>query len=299
MDQGRLFVEQHASDETPWFLWVGPPGPHDPFDPPGEWAHRYDPKMIDPGLRRFSTNPLARMRAEQMQVKEASDRQIQEMRSLYYGGISFIDHKIGQQIQDLKDRGEYDNTWIIFTADHGEFAGDFHLTTKGQFHWQADRIPLVIKPPAKFSNIPRGTHADALVEFIDIATTICDIAGGAGPGDCGMSLLPILKGEVPLAHHRQVAHSQVGDTFMIQTSRYKLIFQDKDRIEVQALFDLEHDPGELNNIVADEPEMVNQLITEVVKPFFESTSDRLEDPWRDTSPWQQWGRSPHLEAMEP
>jgi len=125
--------------------------------------------------------------------KEASDRQIQEMRSLYYGGISFIGHKIGQQIQDLKDRGEYDNTWIIFTADHGEFAGDFHLTTKGQFHWQADRIPLVIKPPAKFSNIPRGTHADALVEFIDIATTICDIAGGAGPGDCGMSLLPIRR----------------------------------------------------------------------------------------------------------
>ncbi len=298
MDQGRCFIDGHTADEQPWFLWVGPPGPHDPFDPPGDWAHMYNPKTIDPGLRRFSENPLARERAENMRVKEASDAQIQEMRALYYGGISFIDHKIGQQIQDLKDRGLYDDTWIIFTADHGEFAGDFHLTTKGHFHWQADRIPLVIKPPVSLKGAPRGEYSDALSEFIDIASTIRDIAGGELPEDCGHSLLPILNGKTPLHIHREVAHSQVGDTFMIQTRQYKLIFQDQIEMNVQALFDLARDPEELKNLRDDEPATVRQLIDEIVKPFFNETSNRLPSPWIDTSPWQGWGKYPHLDALE-
>ena len=298
MDRGRAYITEHAQDTTPWFLWVGPPGPHDPFDPPEEWAEMYDPASLNVGLRRFSENPIDRTRAEQMQVKDASDDEIRRMRALYYGGISFIDHKIGQMIQDLKDQDIYDDTWIIFTADHGEFLGDFHLTTKGHFHWQADRIPLIIKPPATLSKAPRNIGSDALVEFIDIATTIRNIAGGDLPGDRGRSLLPLLSGEQPSDRHRDVVHSQIGDTYMMMTDHHKIIFRDKDKPDIQAFYDVQQDPGELRNIRDDSSDDASRMLIDIVAPFFTDTADTLPSPWQDASPWQQWDRYPHLDILE-
>jgi len=298
MDRGRAYVTEHAADKKPWFLWVGPPGPHDPFDPPGDWAEMYDPSSLDAGLRRFSENPLAKTRADLMRVKDASDDEIRRMRALYYGGISFIDHKIGQMVQDLKDQHLYDDTWIIFTADHGEFLGDFHLTTKGHFHWQADRIPLIIKPPASLRGAPRNAASDALVEFIDVATTIRDIAGGELSGDQGRSLLPVLSGNQPLNRHRDVVHSQIGNTFMMMTETRKIIFQDKDAPAVKAFFDVQEDPEELHNILDQSTDEVSRMISTVIDPFFSETSDLLPPPWVDISPWQQWDRYPHLDMLE-
>ncbi|MEE2710021.1 MAG: sulfatase-like hydrolase/transferase, partial [Gemmatimonadota bacterium] len=236
--------------------------------------------------------------ADLMQVKDASDDEIRGMRALYYGGISFIDHKIGQMVQDLKEQHLYDDTWIIFTADHGEFLGDFHLTTKGHFHWQADRIPLIIKPPTSLSGAPRNVASDALVEFIDVATTIRDIAGGELSGDQGRSLLPILSGGQNPDLHRDVVHSQVGNTFMMMTEKHKIIFQDKDAPVVKAFYDVREDPEELHNILDQSAEEVSRIISTRVTPFFSETSDSLPPPWEDVSPWQRWDRYPHLEMLE-
>ena len=64
--------------------------------------------------------------------------------------------------------------------------GDFHRTTKTDFHRASENVPLIIKPPKALKNCPRGQVSDALVELIDVATTMLAIAGGDLPGDQGV-----------------------------------------------------------------------------------------------------------------
>ena len=105
MDHGIKFIRDHQKDDKPWLLWVGPEGPHDPFDPPGKWAKMYDPSKLQVGLRRFSEDPQVLAKSQGKGVKDASDAEIQEMRAQYYGNISFIDHKIGEMIDELQKDG--------------------------------------------------------------------------------------------------------------------------------------------------------------------------------------------------
>ena len=280
MDRGIEFLRQRGPDGKPWLLWVGPEGPHDPFDPPGKWAKMYDPSKLQVGIRRLSEDPMAVEKAMSVAAKDASDAEIQKMRANYYGNISFIDHKIGEMIDELQKDGRYDDTWIIFAADHGEMLGDFHCTSKVVFHRQAENVPLIIKPPKSLKNCPRGQVSDALIELIDVATTMRAIAGGDLPGDQGRSLLPILSGEADLHHHRDSQHSQVWDVCMIRTATRKLVFKNLEEPQVLAYYDLEKDPQELTNLHDQRADEIAAFIQNEVKPFFASTRDTLPVQWK-------------------
>lgn len=302
MERGREFVAAHAEDTKPYFLWLGPPGPHDPFDPPGRWATMYDPaKIKDVGLREFSPIPSARATAERIGVKDAPDDEIRRMRAMYYGNVSLIDYKIGQIADELKKQGRYDETWIIVTADHGEFLGDYNLTRKSLFHRCADQVPLVIKPPKSYGKCPRGTVSNALVQLFDVATTIREIAGGELPGDRGQSLLPILSGDAPLERHRDLASAQIGREAMCRDERYKIVFNRGDGDRIDAFFDLREDPRELNNLGASP--QARAFMKEKVEPFYARTAERLSarEPWEDQYPFKAWGRyvaGDCIESME-
>ena len=300
MNRGLTFLREHAADTRPWFLWLGPEGPHDPFDPPGEWADLYDPEKLDPGIRRFSEDPFHREAAEKMAVHEAPDAEIRRMRALYYGNISFLDHKIGECVKLLKEQGRYDNTWIVVSSDHGEMLGDFHLTAKRVFHRQAERVPLVIKPPASVAGAPRGHISDALVELNDVATTMRDIAGGELPHDQGKSLLPILRGEADPDAHRETVHSQYTDANgMIRTATRKMVFNNPDDPSPRAYYHLDEDPDELRNRVGENPAEEQAFLEKHVLPFYR---EGLEpDPslcWPEVRPWLTWGRHPIKEILD-
>lgn len=298
MDRGIDFLRLHQKDSQPWLLWVGPEGPHDPFDPPGKWAKMYEPAKLQVGIRRLSEDPQAAARALSGAVKDAPDHVVQEMRANYYGNISFIDHKIGEMIDGLKRDGRYDDTWIIFAADHGEMLGDFHLTSKVIFHRQADEVPLIIKPPKSLEGCPRGQVSDALVELIDVATTMRTIAGGDLPGDQGRSLLPLLGGRADLHHHRDSLHSQVQDTCMIRTATRKMVFKNPDQPDVLAFYDLEKDPQEFKNLRHERVAEIEAFIENEVKPFYASTRDKLPPQWNPGPPYAAWGnRNPHFEIL--
>ncbi len=291
LELGREYIAEHANDPNPYFLWLGPPGPHDPFDPPDEWATRYDPTQIkDVGLRQFSSQPKLRERAQKMGLKDADDAEIRRMRALYYGNISMIDYKIGHLVDELKKQGRYDDTWIIVTADHGEFLGDYHLTMKSAFHRVADQVPLVIKPPASYENCPRGLVSNALVELIDVGTTIREISGGELDGDLGKSLLPMLSGSASSDQHRSLAYSQLGQTGMARDERFKIVFNREDGNDIEAFYDLQEDPQELNNLAESQAQAAQAMMKDKVEPFFERTSERWDKPWKVQYPFQSWGR---------
>jgi len=239
---------ENVPDDFPWHLFVSFVGPHDPFDPPREYADRYRtvemPAAIPP-------SPDGKPRSYTEQQRGLEGDEIVETRRQYCAAIELIDDQVGLLMDALEQRDMLDNTVIIFSSDHGEMLGDHGLYTK-TFPYEASiRVPLIVSGPG----LPRGSPVDTLVELIDVNPTICDCAGLLPQEDIdARSLLPILRGETQT--HRDDALSMLRGFQCLRTDTHKLIVNQNDCVE---LYDMEHDPDETNNIAEGNPDKVADL----------------------------------------
>jgi arylsulfatase len=219
-------LEELPADE-PWYLWVNIPGPHDPFDPPAEFHKRYADVDFAPPI---NPNP------------EADPVELNQQRRSYAACCEHIDELCGRIIATVDQRGELDNTLIIFASDHGEMLGDHGRWTKSLPHEPSVHVPLIIAGPGVAN--PGRTH-DGLVELIDLAATITDAAGAAPvEGWDSQSLTPALAGQTDA--HRDIAASGLRKWRLAFDGRYKLIITED---QPDQLFDLQEDPNELHNCI--------------------------------------------------
>ena len=131
-------------DDFPWHLFVSFVGPHDPFDPPVEYADRYRdsdmPGAIEPdmtGKPPWIANRVVDMTPEEIAVS----------RRQYCAATELIDDQVGQILAALERRGMRDNTVIIFASDHGEMLADHGLYTKSCAYEPSLRVPLIVSGP--------------------------------------------------------------------------------------------------------------------------------------------------------
>ena len=275
-------------DGRPFFLWVGPPGPHDPFDPPEPYASMYRPQDMPGPIAQLADDPHAAPRAHAL-----PEEAVRRIRTQYYGNVTLIDERVGSMLAVLRQRGWLDHTWVIYCSDHGEFLGDRGLFSKSEFYRQSAEVPIIVRPPDRLKHAVRGQQSNALVELIDVSATILDISGAQMPGHQGRSLLPMVRGEAGLHTHRQAVFSEIDSRLMVATEREKLVVRRSDLTPV-AYWDLEQDPAELANRVSDPqaaPRM-ERLIAEEIRPFLERTPRDMGEPWSIIAPFRQWPRNP-------
>ncbi len=137
------------------------------------------------------------------------DLELRQMRACYYSMINEVDDAVGRLVAHLKSTGEYENTLIVFTCDHGEMGGDHYTWGKELYFDQSFHIPLIIRDPRREADAGRGCQVDAFSESIDIMPTILDWLGAEPPVECdGASLLPFIEGETPKAW-RAEAHMEL------------------------------------------------------------------------------------------
>ena len=197
-----------------------------------------------------------------------SEQEFEDMRAVYFGLIAEVDHQIGRIIDHLKATGEYDNTLIIFTSDHGEMLGDHWSWGKGGFFDASNHVPLIIRDPHA-SPSACGRRVNALTESVDLMPTILEWMGCDVPSEVnGVSLASWLQGETPETWRRAVFWE--FDFRNPVTKRYETalnVSSDECTLNVirdhhykyvhftalpPLLFDLTRDPNELHNL-ADDP----------------------------------------------
>lgn len=267
-------IERMAGEGNPFFIWSSFHDPHPPYLVPEPWASMYNPD--DMVLGELTPGELDKMPpphqmtqdpdADWSQFKEPkgneahgyhyhgkhTDDQMRKNMAIYYGMVSFMDHQIGCILDKLDKLGIADNTIIVFSTDHGHYMGHHGLTAKGAFHYEeAIKLPFVARWPG---HIPAGRSCDALQALIDLPSTFLSAAGIEPPGLMqGVNQLPVWCGEEESARDNVLVEFRHQPTKVhIRTfinERYKMtLYRDRDWGE---LFDLQEDPGEVNNLFND------------------------------------------------
>ncbi|MFK7754029.1 MAG: sulfatase-like hydrolase/transferase [Sedimentitalea sp.] len=207
----RFLATMPAYAGESWFAHLTYIRPHPPFVAPAPYNAMYDPADIPLPTRLETPQAEAAVHpyfgptlAQKTPAGTVvgfpdlvpSDANIQALRALYMGLITEVDHHIGRIIAFLKDTGQYDNTLLIVTSDHGEMLGDHHCWSKFSVHDAAYHTPLIIRQPGNQDRA--GAVVTQPVETIDITPTILDWVGQDIPNSMdGRSLLALLQGDQP------------------------------------------------------------------------------------------------------
>jgi len=199
----------------PWFLHLGYYRPHPPFIASAPYNAMYRPEDMPKVVRAASPAEEAKQNALLAyyvnNVKQASffqdgqqlgsamsEEQVAQMRATYCGLMSEIDDHLGRVFDYLKQTGQWDDTLIVFTCDHGEQAGDHHLLGKIGYFDESYRIPMIIRDPRAAANSSRGSIVEKFTETIDTMPTILEWLDLPVPRQCdGYSLLPFVHGAAP------------------------------------------------------------------------------------------------------
>ncbi|MFP4027340.1 MAG: sulfatase [Candidatus Brocadiia bacterium] len=265
--QAKKYLESYDRDE-PWFCWVSFGGPHEPWDTPEPYASMYEPEDMPPPMDREEIlkkeNVGGNIGRHLNRAADIPAEDIAAMRADYAANVTLIDEQIGQILTAVEDRGELENTVIIFSSDHGEMNGDHGMIYKGHFLNGALRVPLLVRTPETANGDVAGSVSESPVEWFDIGPTLVEAAGGElEHQQFARSLYPVL--ESPASEHRQFVVSEIHGEVMIMDRRWKLIFSADG--EPYALFDQINDPEEIANR-ADDPEM-KEIVDRMQEQLFQ------------------------------
>lgn len=249
------------ASQRPFLLWVGYHTPHPPFYPPAHLADLYPPEQIAlPAVPPSEQDKPAIQRAPGKEWSKTPDDIRRQMISAYLALVTHVDECIGELLALLREQNVLDDTVVVLLSDHGEQLGEHDIIGKfNSFYEGCLRVPLIFRLPGRRCAGQERAH---LAELTDVYPTLCALAGVPPPSTVsGQSLAPVL--DDPAQPHRahvncmlveKAAHSvaAVGEAGfvrgqMVRTERWKLaVYSDQSG----ELYDLQEDPGELNNLFA-------------------------------------------------
>ena len=252
-ERALAFLRDPARKDKPWALNVSFIAPHFPLIAPQRFWDMYPVDEMDlpdiPPGHLENLHPVYQRFRKMNGYPRFPDEVVRRARAGYYALISYLDEKIGELIQALKDNGQYENTVIIYTSDHGDMNGEHGMWRKGNFYEASARVPLQI---VWTRHIAGGQRFPDVVSLVDLTAAICDIAGdNSGFPLDGDSLLPLMTAGDPdwkdEAFCEYLGPGADRPMAMLRRGRYKLNYSWGDPLE---LYDLEADPGEFENLAA-------------------------------------------------
>ncbi len=281
----KWWLNRYTGDD-PFFLQVGIPGPHPPYDPTQEYLDMYEGRALpdvipaDPeaqpealkGLRRFMLGEDA---DGVVHLPDPTLEQSRRQRAHYYANVSMIDTQVGEIMDVLEARGALADTIVVFTSDHGDALGDHGHSQKWNMYQSTVQVPAIVAGP--------GIAVDKMVTdnvaLFDLGPTILEWAGAQIPDWMAAQSLTPYFGDATAPKRTQVFAEHSNDALLTGTrlmtmlldGHIKLVhFIDSDEGQ---LFDLSCDPKEQNNLWSDShyADVRTRMINDIFKWRSESS----------------------------
>jgi arylsulfatase len=257
-------------ESRPFFMWTSFTKPHPPFDPTANYWALYCNRNVSPPTYGDWSKEVESMDQGFMEStymlnnnQRSGPEKLKDMKRAYYACITQIDYQLGLLFARMREMNLFENTWIIFTSDHGEMLGDHHMGAKSVFLEGSAHVPLIIRKPIKAWTLPEnhegnGLRIDTLTQMADIMPTILDMAGVEIPEDCdGQSILSFKQED----EDRVFFGDSGGSQFAVIKNNWKLCFTATGG--GMLLFNLNDDPRETKNLIKESAceSIKNELIT--------------------------------------
>ena len=265
-DNAVNFIMNEARHSSkPFFAFVAFNAPHDPRQSPKEFIDMYPTNGISVPENFLPEHPFDqgdhRVRDELLAPFPRTEQAVKLHRQEYYAIISHMDKEVGRIMKALKESGQANNTYVIFTSDHGLAVGSHGLMGKQSQYDHSVRMPFILKGPG----IEKGKEIDEMIYMQSAFATTCELAGLSVPETVEFpSIVNLIKGDQAKAN-KYVFGAYKDLQRMIRSDQFKLIIYPK-ADEVQ-LFDLKVDPDETTNLAYNKKynSIKKKLFKELVK----------------------------------
>lgn len=255
-------------DQQPYFVYLSHKGVHAMFEPAKRHKGKYRDKPVP-------LPPSYYLTATDEYKKRGIPEWVKEQRYswhgvdyMYHGEFDFetfyrsyletllsVDESVSRVLDYLKETGQDKNTLVMYMGDNGFSFGEHGLIDKRHAYEESMRVPMIVRCPAI---IKGGTATEALVQNIDVAPTLLAYAGVAVPEHMhGRSFLNVLQGSAQQHRDRifyeyywEYHYPQTPTMFAVRRGNFKYIHY-YGLWTQNELYDLEKDPYEMNNLIAD------------------------------------------------
>jgi choline-sulfatase len=267
--------------------------PHSPFDfPVGSGTSRGE---------QFDIPEVGKEDGWQIPLifRDLSDADKRGITAAYYNSVRYLDRNIGRVIDALKRFGRYENTLIVYMADHGYCLGHHGRFEKHCGYDPALRVPLVFWWPGQ---VRQGVVTD-LTESVDVPHTILDLLGAPElPLRHGRSLRPYLENKTPGARRDHIFSEYLeNEEAFLRTTTHKLIYCSGKRERTDGyktdnptpgrylrLYDLRSDPGEFTDVAPKHPKIVSHMKDLMLKRFQSTHPEAPREPAGGTDEKLDW-----------
>lgn len=250
-DDAESFLNNAAKRDAPFFMYLAFNAPHDPRQSPKKYVDMYPQESIKIPVSYQPLYPYKDaigcgkgLRDEALAPFPRTEYAVRVNRQEYYAIISHMDAQIGRILAALEKTGKKDNTYIIFSADHGLACGNHGLIGKQNMYDHSMKPPLIVVGP----DIPKNEQRQALVYLQDVMATTLDLANVAKPEYVEFnSLLPLIRDANKASAYDSIYGCYLADRQrMIRKGDMKLIvYPHAKRLR---LYDLKADPQELDDL---------------------------------------------------
>lgn len=248
-DDALTFIDSAKAKDNPFFMYLAFNAPHDPRQAPQEFVDMYPIQNISLPKSWLPMYPFKDGIANGVDLRDealapfprteyATKTHIQE----YYASISHMDAQIGSILDALEASGKMENTYIVFTADHGLAMGRHGLLGKQTLFDHSLRAPFILVGP----DVPKGERISKDIYIQDAMATSLELAGVPKPEYVEFnSVLPLLDDQVS-SSYPSIYGGYLDVQRAIRKDGYKLLVYPK--LNKTLLFDLVNDPEEMNDL---------------------------------------------------
>lgn len=266
-EQALKFIDDNK--DQPFFMYYPNVIPHaELIMPEGEMMNKYRGKFEE--QPHVDNRPGANYGDEPFEVKYYCSQP--EPRTTFAAMVSLLDKQVGEVFGKLKELGIDDNTIVMFSSDNGPHKEggadpDFFNSNGGLRGYKRDlyeggvRAPMIVRWPSKIKGRSKSSHVSA---FWDVMPTLADAAGVPVPKNIdGISFMPELVGEQQEQHdYLYWEFHEQGGKQAVRKGKWKAVRLncfDEAKTTVE-LYDLSADKGEENNVAAEYPQIVEEML---------------------------------------